>query len=147
MNNKLRKPFNNRVVSVKLVPKWRKREPKTLTLRHPLYQKMIRDHGCNNSSTSYMPFPAMYNCTTVYTLKCFKADGTPKKDYVGSLKDIMEAFKWKGNQIFSMVAHIGDGIIAVFFQCGERHRGTGVSMGHERSSSSILEPYKTRSTR
>ena len=82
MNNKWRKPFNNRVVLVELVPNWRKGEPKTLTLRRLLYQKMICDHNCNNSSTSYMPFPAMYNCTTVYTLKRFKADGTPKKNYM-----------------------------------------------------------------
>ena len=32
-----------------------------------------------------------------------------------SLKEILETLKWNDQQVFIMVAHIGDGVIAGFF--------------------------------
>ena len=107
--------FCNRVVTVEMVPIWKNGEPKTLTLRRPIYQKIIRDHESANCSTSFMPFPGMYNYTDRYILNCFEADGTPEYDVERSLKEILEALKWNDQQVFIMVAHIGDVVIAGFF--------------------------------
>ena len=98
-----------------MVPAWKKGEPTTLTPRRSNYQKMIRDHGSANCSTSFMPFPGMYNCSDRYVLNQLEADGTPKNGVNRSLKEILETLRWNDQQVFIMVAHIGDGVIAGFF--------------------------------
>ena len=114
MHHKWEKYYNNRVVTVEMVPGWRRGEPKSLTRKRPFYQKMVREHGSNNKSTSWMVLNGMFDCETMFTLNRFDADGKPKGDVVRSSKMIIESLKWNGVKIFSMVAHIGDGCIAGF---------------------------------